>query len=211
MHSDEMSTKSLLIDAAGELFAEYGLEGTTVRAIADKAGVNIAAINYHFGSKENLYREVLMFVAKRGETYPALQIIQTPSALRTRQGQIEAIKKIIHEKFRVIFAKDNPKWYWRLMVRSMLDVHNPAVEAVVHSVFEPEHNAIKTIVQAIKPGVDEDEAHLWGFLMFGAISFYVFAKTPILLLLDREEYSDEFIHLAANFVAEAMIAAFKLT
>lgn len=50
-----------LIVAAGELFADKGVEGTSVRAIAKRCGANIAAINYHFGSKENLYTEVLRY------------------------------------------------------------------------------------------------------------------------------------------------------
>lgn len=47
-----------LIDAGVELFGRLGLEGATTRELARAAGQNIAAIPYHFGSKEGLYRAV---------------------------------------------------------------------------------------------------------------------------------------------------------
>ena len=52
------STRDSLLDCAAVLFADYGFEGTSVREIAKLAKVNLAAINYHFKSKENLYWEV---------------------------------------------------------------------------------------------------------------------------------------------------------
>ena len=55
----EKDTKSALLDCAERLFLEHGLEGVSVREITDAAGANVAAINYHFSGKTNLYREVL--------------------------------------------------------------------------------------------------------------------------------------------------------
>jgi AcrR family transcriptional regulator len=51
-----LATRQALLDAAIEAFCESGYEGTTARIVAKKAGVNHALINYHFGSKENLWR-----------------------------------------------------------------------------------------------------------------------------------------------------------
>ena len=62
MNKEPTGTKLVLIRAAGELFATHGFEGTSIRAIAEKAGTNIAAINYHFGTKENLYAEAILYV-----------------------------------------------------------------------------------------------------------------------------------------------------
>lgn len=53
-------TKSKIIEAAGQLFAVRGIKGVTVRDSAQKAGTHLSALNYHFGSKENLYREILL-------------------------------------------------------------------------------------------------------------------------------------------------------
>jgi len=52
-------TEKKIMDAALKLFSEHGLKGTTIRDIAKIADVNPSAINYHFGSKENLYKDVI--------------------------------------------------------------------------------------------------------------------------------------------------------
>lgn len=52
-------TKERVLDAAQELFGTHGLEGTSLRAVTAAAGVNLAAVNYHFGSKEQLFRAVV--------------------------------------------------------------------------------------------------------------------------------------------------------
>jgi AcrR family transcriptional regulator len=50
-------TREKILDSACRLFAEKGYRGTTVAMICHGAGANIAAVNYHFGSKENLYQQ----------------------------------------------------------------------------------------------------------------------------------------------------------
>jgi len=54
-----MATKGALIQVAARLFAEFGYDGTSIRAITREAGANLGAVTYHFGSKENLYLEVV--------------------------------------------------------------------------------------------------------------------------------------------------------
>ena len=53
-----ISTKDRILGAAEELFAQFGFSGTSLRQVTSRADVNIAAVNYHFGSKENLVNEV---------------------------------------------------------------------------------------------------------------------------------------------------------
>ena len=62
-------TKARLRAAASALFAERGFHATKIRDIAERAGVNVAAGHYHYGSKKALYLEVLraQFVATRAE------------------------------------------------------------------------------------------------------------------------------------------------
>ena len=52
-------TKARILDAAETLFMEHGYEATSLRAITAAADVNLAAVNYHFGSKEELFQSVL--------------------------------------------------------------------------------------------------------------------------------------------------------
>ncbi|MDP0500287.1 MAG: TetR family transcriptional regulator [Verrucomicrobiota bacterium JB022] len=52
-------TKENILQAAESLFAERGFNGTSVRDITDRAGANVAAVNYHFGSKHDLFVELM--------------------------------------------------------------------------------------------------------------------------------------------------------
>jgi AcrR family transcriptional regulator len=54
-----VETKKKILDTAEALFARNGYRGTSMRAITGKAGVNVAAVNYHFGSKKALLEEVI--------------------------------------------------------------------------------------------------------------------------------------------------------
>lgn len=56
---DPEETRREILRAAGEAFAKSGFAGATTRAVAARAGVNVATLHYHFGSKEGLYRAVL--------------------------------------------------------------------------------------------------------------------------------------------------------
>ncbi len=57
---DSKKTRTKLIEAAGQLFAKKGFSAVTVRDIAKKAETNLSALNYHFRTKDALYREVLI-------------------------------------------------------------------------------------------------------------------------------------------------------
>ena len=63
-------TRQRLIEAAGEVFAERGFRAATIRDIVERAGANIAAVNYHFGDKENLYVEALSASCHQKEALP---------------------------------------------------------------------------------------------------------------------------------------------
>ena len=56
--SSPRDTAASLIDAGRLLFAERGFDGTSVRALTSRAGANLGAVTYHFGSKESLYEAV---------------------------------------------------------------------------------------------------------------------------------------------------------
>jgi AcrR family transcriptional regulator len=55
----QKDTRQRILDAAEELFMQHGFEGTSMRMVTGAAEVNLAAVNYHFGSKEELMQEVL--------------------------------------------------------------------------------------------------------------------------------------------------------
>ncbi|MBJ7574203.1 TetR family transcriptional regulator [Luteimonas sp. MC1828] len=113
MVTTQFSTKDRILGAAEELFALHGFGGTSLRQVTSRADVNIAAVNYHFGSKENLINEVfrrrmdemsrrrLELLAEARETSPgALEpllaaFIEPALALaRDRQGGVAFIRVI---------------------------------------------------------------------------------------------------------------------
>ncbi|HEO71906.1 MAG TPA: TetR family transcriptional regulator, partial [Candidatus Hydrogenedentes bacterium] len=92
MAEELTGTKRALIEAAGELFALNGPEATSVRAIAEKARANIAAINYHFGSKDNLYKEVLRFVLVENAEMRPGPILESVRADATPEEMAQTIR-----------------------------------------------------------------------------------------------------------------------
>src|SRR5579871_6396627 len=99
-----------ILEAAGEVFAEKGFKGTTVREIIDRAGVNIAAVNYYFRDKERLYIETVKHAAcgepedMRLEWPP-----ETPPAVKLRD--------FIRFQLRKFLDASRPEWLARLIMR----------------------------------------------------------------------------------------------
>lgn len=59
MTNQQIETRTRLLDSAEQLFAERGIDATSLRAITTAADANLASVNYHFGSKDELFREVV--------------------------------------------------------------------------------------------------------------------------------------------------------
>jgi AcrR family transcriptional regulator len=64
----QVDTRGALLDAAEELFSRRGYAAVGIREITDAAGVNIAAIKYHFGSKSELYLETVKRAMERASS-----------------------------------------------------------------------------------------------------------------------------------------------
>lgn len=88
MATTAFSTKDRILGAAEELFAQHGFAGTSLRQVTSRADVNIAAVNYHFGSKENLVNEVFR---RRMDGMTAARLEQLETALREHPGELEPI------------------------------------------------------------------------------------------------------------------------
>ena len=107
---DGDNTRALIIDAAGELFGEHGYDGTTSKAICERAQVNLAAINYHFGGRDGLYRAVLHEVHQR------LMSVQTLEALIHHPlPPAEKLRRFYHHITALLMDKDS--WPLRLWAR----------------------------------------------------------------------------------------------
>lgn len=84
----QFSTKDRILGAAEELFAQQGFGGTTLRQVTRHADVNIAAVNYHFGSKENLVNEVFR---RRMDQMSAQRLARLKQAREDAPGELEPI------------------------------------------------------------------------------------------------------------------------
>jgi len=84
----QFSTKDRILGAAEELFAQHGFAGTSLRQVTSRADVNIAAVNYHFGSKENLVNEVFR---RRMDEMSAQRLSLLKAAVQQHPGQLEPV------------------------------------------------------------------------------------------------------------------------
>lgn len=103
MHKNDAGTKNALLAAAVRVFAAKGYSAATVREICSLAGANVAAVNYHFGGKEALYRSVLehIFVRVQAEQDRA-DMKRDPDALPEKR-----LETYIRQKVEDIYNSDN--------------------------------------------------------------------------------------------------------
>jgi AcrR family transcriptional regulator len=85
MPGTHFSTKDRILAAAEELFAQHGFAGTSLRQVTSRADVNIAAVNYHFGSKENLVNEVFR---RRMDEMTQQRLERLEAAVREHPGEL---------------------------------------------------------------------------------------------------------------------------
>lgn len=83
-HATGDSTRAALIDAATDVFVDEGFKAARVQDIAQRAGVRLSAINYHFGSKEGLYLAVLQHHAAASMAHSPLLHADPSAPLRER-------------------------------------------------------------------------------------------------------------------------------
>src|SRR5471030_152784 len=82
------STKERILSAAEDLFAQFGFAGTSLRQVTTHAEVNIVAVNYHFGSKDNLINEVFR---RRLDELSEKRLLALSAALRDDPRDLETV------------------------------------------------------------------------------------------------------------------------
>jgi AcrR family transcriptional regulator len=86
-------TVNSLLDVAEVLFAEYGFAGTTVRDISAKANINQALINYHFKSKQGLFKAIF---ERRAKELVQDRLNLLDQARKNAQGQAIPLRELIY-------------------------------------------------------------------------------------------------------------------
>ena len=130
--------KEHIINVAIDLFAEKGFEGTSIRDLAGKAEVNVAMINYYFGSKEKLFEYMVEFKS----TYIRERLEEITNNEQT--SDIEKIDAIIeHYVHRFI---TNHK-YHRVLHQELLLLQREKIHAAIIKTFSKNTAFIKAIIE----------------------------------------------------------------
>src|ERR1041385_6750471 len=106
-------TRERLIEAAGEMFAELGFHHTTVREICNRAGANIAAVNYHFGDKTRLYTEVVR------QSMRAAKLEAVRAAFDQNAPPAEILRAVIKTRLESLRGLDLGDWHFRIFAHEL--------------------------------------------------------------------------------------------
>ncbi|HUR28056.1 MAG TPA: CerR family C-terminal domain-containing protein [Planctomycetota bacterium] len=136
----DLDTRLRLLEAAGPVFARRGFREATVREICQQADVNVAAINYHFGDKLELYSQTLGRCMREGlARYPAdLGLPQNASA-----G--ERLFAFVHSFLLRILGDGHPDWQGQLLAREMMEP-TVALDRLVEELIRPLFKQLCAIV-----------------------------------------------------------------
>ncbi|HPO12200.1 MAG TPA: CerR family C-terminal domain-containing protein [Candidatus Hydrogenedentes bacterium] len=202
-------TRQRLILAAGELFAEKGFGDTSVRDIARMAGANVAAVNYHFTSKENLYLEVVRFVLGQMTAVRRTAMADIVPAALTQPQAVEALRVLIDREIRSYVSSDLPRWYARLILRCIMS-KSPVLDPIMEQAFRPNRQALMSLLKAACPHLSDEETRLWAYSITGQIVFYNFAREPILLLAREKEYTEKFLRSVVAHITRVTFSGLGL-
>jgi AcrR family transcriptional regulator len=149
-------TRERLLDAAERLFAEKGFAATSVRDITAAAASNIAAVNYHFGGKYNLYNEVF----RRRMAAMREQRIAGIRQARAQGGSLEAVLHAFATAFlRPLVDRGSGRLLVELISREMLDPQLPR-ELFLAEVVGPIQEVLAEAIMAVTPGLGPGPARL---------------------------------------------------
>ena len=164
------ATRNRVLDVAEQLFAERGLHAVSIRDITRAAGVNLGAINYHFGSKERLIGAVF---ERRIAPISEERLRALEAAEKTAGDVPPTLEAVLDAMFRptVEQAMDPERGgatFGKLMVRCFVEPHT-AVEEVMRRYLDPVVRRFDTVLMCVKPNLTAEDV-LWRMhLLIGAL------------------------------------------
>lgn len=164
-------TQRRLMEAAGQVFAEKGLHAATIKEITDRAGVNMAAVNYHFSDKFELYAAVVRYALTLSKaTSPAEELTGTPED-RLRQETRHRVEEL--------FDPDLPAWRGPLLAHEFVQP-TAAMDSVKDELLRPYLDVVRGVVRDIVgPGVSEKRVLAAAFSVIAQSLFYLYHTTLI--------------------------------
>ncbi|RMG59448.1 MAG: TetR/AcrR family transcriptional regulator [Deltaproteobacteria bacterium] len=193
------SGREKIIDAAERLFAEKGFRAVIVRAITKAAGVNVASVNYHFGSKENLYLQVI-----REKIVPRAVKVREHFENLLKQGGNSTLESIIRSLC-LSFLKGPISGRVRLTHQQFMarEIAHPTrgFRIIADEVVRP---LLTLLVENLKPhlpdGIGDTEVTFFAMSVFAQVHHFSFTR-HLTSQVVGQEFDDEFI----DFVVEHIV------
>jgi len=200
----DTATRQRLIEVAGEVFADQGFRSATIRDICGRAGANVAAVNYHFGDKEQLYLDVLEHAHRTSLTrYP-------PDLGTTPDSSAEDRLRAFIRSFLLRLLDDGvPAWLGKLMAREMVEP-TPALDGLVERVMRPLFARLVGIVGDLAgPEADPERVRLCAQSVVGQLIFYRHAQECLRRLGPDALCGRERIEAIADHIAAFSLAGIR--
>ena len=197
LSSSTCETRNRLIEAAGEVFAEQGFRNATVRDICDRAGANLASVNYHFQSKEQLYATVLRHAH-------GCSVDQYPPTCGLGQHATprERLLAFVRSFLLRIFDTGRPAWFGKLMAREMVEP-TAALDELVERGIRPQAQMLSEIVRSIvSDPVEDDLVRRCVASIVGQCVFYHHARPVIERLYPEQAYQPSDIGQIAQHITQ---------
>ncbi len=191
----EVETRKRILLAAEALFIEHGFEATTLRQITAQAGVNLAAVNYHFGSKETLIMEVF----HQRLCWLNEQCLLELDRLEAAAGDAPVKPSLILEAFFGVALrlaadkKGGGSTFMRLLGRTYTEPSN-FVRSFLGEEFSVAVPRFKAALFKTLPDVPHEEI-LWRFhFMLGAMSYAVSGADALHILGGVDDSNSAALH-----------------
>jgi AcrR family transcriptional regulator len=173
----EHETRTRILDAAEELFMQHGFEGTSMRLLTTKAGVNLAAVNYHFGSKhaliEALFRRRLD--PMNAERIAALDRLEDFSPENIIRAFVGPSLRMVED------GKGGGRNFIRLLGRTYTDPAKP-IRALIGQMYAPAMQRYKAALERALPQMPRDELVWRMHFMFGTLAYTLAATDTVQLI-----------------------------
>jgi len=199
--SEQTETKKRLLEAAGEVFADSGFNSATIRDICKRAEANVAAVNYHFRDKENLYRETMRYAQVcAGEADFPLDV--RPEGGKPREVRLRAY---IHAFLERVLGCGRPSWHTKLMTREMVDP-TPVLDEIIREKIQSHHKLLLSILAQYVGTDNPKRVTQCASSVLGQILFYAHAR-PVIQRMQPEVLAPENLPVLAEHIFQFSHAA----
>jgi AcrR family transcriptional regulator len=194
------ATRERLLEAAAHVFAERGFRGATLREIARRANANLAAANYHFGSKQRLYLEVARERFERLEQRMAERGAETDLSDLAQLSRAE-LEIRLRARVRTLLASllEEDPVHAALMQRELLDP-SEALPVIVRRWVVPMRSAMERLVRHLAPDLSPEAVAGSSESIVGQVFFYLTHRPVLLLLRERRGLPRGFVDEAADHI-----------